>query len=129
MPVAYLNPEGLFRGTFSHVAVVTGGRTIHVSGQVALDVQGRVVGATFEEQAECVMQNLELALAAAGAEPRHVVKMNIYVRDLTSSRLKTFREIRARHFGDHRPASTLVGTPALVHEDLMLEVEAVAVVD
>jgi enamine deaminase RidA (YjgF/YER057c/UK114 family) len=75
------------------------------------------------------MQNLELALAAAGAEPRHVVKMNIYVRDLTSSRLKTFREIRARHFGEHRPASTLVGTPALVHEDLMLEVEAVAVVD
>lgn len=129
MPVAYLNPEGLSRGTYSHVAVVTGGRTIHVSGQVALDVQGRVVGTTFEEQAECVMQNLKLALAAAGAETRHVVKMNIYVRDLTSSRLKAFREIRGRHFGDHRPASTLVGTPALVHEDLMLEVEVVAVVD
>jgi enamine deaminase RidA (YjgF/YER057c/UK114 family) len=129
MPVEYLNPEGLSQGTFSHVAVVTGGRTIHVSGQVAMDEQGRVVGTTFEEQVEHVLQNLRIALAAAGAELRHVVKMNIYVRDLTGTRLKAFREIRGRHFGAHRPASTLVGTPALVHEDLMVEVEVVAVVD
>ena len=129
MPVEYLNPEGLSKGTYSHVAVVTGGRTIHVSGQVAMDEQGRVVGATFEEQAELVLRNLRTALAAAGAELRHIVKLNTYVRDLTSSRVRAFREIRGRHFGDHRPASTLVGTPALVHEDLMIEVEAVAVVD
>ncbi|MCA3181485.1 MAG: RidA family protein [Burkholderiaceae bacterium] len=129
MPVQYLNPEGLSRGTYSHTAVVTGGRTIHVSGQVAFDEHGRVAGATFEEQAERVFANLKLALGAAGAELRHVVKMNTYVRDLTGTRLKAFREIRARHFGAHQPASTLVGTPALVHEDLMLEVEVVAVVD
>lgn len=129
MPVEYLNPEGLSKGTYSHVAVVTGGRTIHVSGQVAMDAEGRVVGTTFEEQAERVLQNLVTALAAAGAELRHVVKMNTYVVGLTPARVKSFREIRGRHFGDHRPASTLVGTTALVHEDLLIEVEVVAVVD
>ena len=129
MSVQYIDPPGLSRGSYSHVAVVTGGRTIHVSGQVSMDEQGRVVGTTFEAQAERVLENLKLALAAAGAELRHVVKMNTYVRDLTSSRVKAFREIRGRHFGEHKPASTLVGTPALVHEDLMIEVEVVAVVD
>lgn len=128
MTVQFLNPTGLSTGSYSHVAVVTGGRTLHVSGQVAFDEQGRVVGTTFEQQAEQVFANLSRALAGAGAELRHVVKMNVYVRDLTSARVKAFREIRGRHLGEHRPASTLVGTTALVHEDLMLEVEVVAVV-
>jgi len=128
MPFEFFNPAGLSRGTYSHTAVVTGGRTVYVSGQVAFDEAGNVVGRTFAEQAERVFDNLRLALAAAGAEFHHIVKMNVYVRDLTSAKVKAFREIRARHFGVHQPASTLVGTPALVHEDLMLEVEVVAVV-
>jgi 2-iminobutanoate/2-iminopropanoate deaminase len=129
MAVDFINPPGLSRGTYSHAAVVTGGRLVFVSGQVAFDEHGNVVGATFAEQAERVFQNLRAALAGAGAEFRHVVKMNVYVRDLTGTRLKTFREVRVRHLGQHQPASTLVATPALVHEDLMLEVEVVAVVD
>ena len=128
MPFEFFNPAGLSRGTYSHTAVVTGGRAVYVSGQVAFDEAGNVVGRTFAEQAERVFDNLRLALAAAGAEFHHIVKMNVYVRDLTSAKVKAFREIRARHFGVHQPASTLVGTPALVHEDLMLEVEVVAVV-
>jgi enamine deaminase RidA (YjgF/YER057c/UK114 family) len=55
--------------------------------------------------------------------------MNTCVRDLTSEKVKTLRATRQRHFGTHQPASTLVATPALVHEDLMLEIEAIAVVD
>jgi enamine deaminase RidA (YjgF/YER057c/UK114 family) len=55
--------------------------------------------------------------------------MNVYVRDLTGEKVKTLRAIRQRHFGAHQPASTLVGTTALVHEDLMLEIEAIAAVD
>jgi enamine deaminase RidA (YjgF/YER057c/UK114 family) len=55
--------------------------------------------------------------------------MNVYLRDLTSEKVKTLRAIRQRHFGAHQPASTLVGTTALVHEELMLEIEAIAVVD
>ncbi len=128
MPVDFHNPPGLSRGTYSHTAVVTGGRMVFVSGQVAFDDAGNVVGTTMAEQAERVFGNLKIALAAAGAELRHIVKMNIYIRDLTASRLKAFREVRARYVS-HQPASTLVATAGLVHDDLMLEVEVVAVVD
>lgn len=130
MPVEFINPAELSQGTYSHVAAVTGGsRTLYVSGQVAMDATGQVVGKTFAEQCEQVLRNLGIALAAGGAQFHHVVKMNIYVRDLTSEKVKTLRAIRQRHFGAHQPASTLVGTTALVHEDLMLEIECVAVVE
>jgi len=123
----FLQPDGLFRGNFSHVATVQGGTTIYVSGQVAFDEEGKVAGSTFAEQTEKVFDNLELALAGAGAGLEHIVKMNIYLRDLTSEKVRVFRQIRAARLGGHKPASTLVATPALVHEDLMLEIEVVAV--
>jgi enamine deaminase RidA (YjgF/YER057c/UK114 family) len=129
MATQFTNPAGMSQGNYSHVATVTGGRLVFVSGQVAFDEQGHVVGQTMAEQAEQVFHNLKVALAAAGATLEHVVKMNIYMRDLTSSRLQAFRAVRAKHLGQHLPASTLVATPALVHEDLMLEVEVVAAVD
>jgi 2-iminobutanoate/2-iminopropanoate deaminase len=129
MAVDYINPQGLSRGTYSHAAVVNGGRLVFISGQVAFDESGKVVGTTFAEQAERVFHNLGLALGAAGAGFQDIVKMNVYVRDLTSARLQAFRGVRSRHLGEHQPASTLVATPALVHEDLMLEVEVVAVID
>jgi 2-iminobutanoate/2-iminopropanoate deaminase len=130
MPVEFINPAELSQGTYSHVAAVSGGsRTLYVSGQVAMDAAGQVVGRTFAEQCEQVLRNLGLALAAAGAQFHHIVKMNVYVRDLTSEKVKTLRAIRQRHFGAHQPASTLVGTTALVHEDLMLEIECVAVLE
>ena len=130
MPVEFINPAELSQGTYSHVAAVSGGaRTLYVSGQVAMDAGGKIVGSSFAEQAEQVLHNLGLALAAGGAQFHHIVKMNAYVRDLTTDKVKTLRAIRQRHFGSHQPASTLVGTPALVHEDLMLEIECVAVLD
>ena len=130
MPVEYINPAELSQGTYSHVAAVSGGsRTLYVSGQVAMDAAGQVVGKTFAEQAEQVLRNLGIALAAGGAQFHHIVKMNVYVRDLTTEKVKTLRAIRQKHFGAHQPASTLVGTTALVHEDLMLEIEVIAVVE
>ncbi|MBS1177991.1 MAG: RidA family protein [Proteobacteria bacterium] len=130
MPVEFINPSELNQGTYSHVAAVSGGgRTLYVSGQVAMDAAGKVVGQTFAQQAEQVLRNLGLALAAGGAQFHHIVKMNVYVRDLTTEKVKTLRAIRQRNFGGHQPASTLVGTTALVHEDLMLEIECVAVID
>ena len=101
-------------------------------GAAELQLARRALGdveAWFAEQAERVFDNLKVALAAGGAEFRHVVKLNTYVRDLTSAKVVLLREIRTRRFEGHLPASTLVATPALVHEDMMLEVEAIAVVD
>jgi enamine deaminase RidA (YjgF/YER057c/UK114 family) len=128
MSVEYINPPGLSKGAYSHVAVVNSGRMIFISGQVATDPSGHIVGTTFSEQATQVFENLKIALAASGATFSNIVKMNSYVRDLTGARVKTLREVRIKYLGDHLPASTLVATPGLVHEDMMLEVEVVAVV-
>lgn len=128
MSVEFINPTGLSKGSYSHTAVISGGKMIFISGQVASNAAGQIVGATFEEQAKQVFENLRVALRAGGADFSNVVKMNTYVRDLTSARVKLFRETRAQYMGGHQPASTLVATPGLVHEDMMLEVEVVAVI-
>ena len=72
------------------------------------------------------MENLKAALAAAGATFENVVKVNTYVTDM--SQLKALREIRSGYFGSNPPASTLVQVVALAVPDLMIEVEAIAVV-
>jgi enamine deaminase RidA (YjgF/YER057c/UK114 family) len=128
MMVEFINPPGLSKGSYSHVAVVNSGRMIFISGQVAANAAGQIVGTTFAEQATQVFENLKVALHAGGADFSNVVKMNTYVRDLTGTRVKAFREIRTKYLGEHSPASTLVATPGLVHEDMMLEVEVIAVV-
>ncbi len=128
MSVEFINPPGLSKGTYSHVAVVSSGRMVFISGQVATNQAGQIVGTTFAEQATQVFENLKIALAASGANFSNIVKMNSYIRDLTGARVKAFREVRGKYLGDHLPASTLVATPGLVHEDMMLEVEVIAVV-
>lgn len=126
--VRYLNPPTLSAPTgYSHVAEVTGGRTIYIAGQVAFDNSGKVVGeGDFAAQTTQVFENLKLALAAVGATFENVVKVNTYVTDM--SQLQTLREIRGRYYGKFAPASTLVEIRRLAHPDLMIEIEAVAVV-
>ena len=126
--VRYLNPPTLSAPTgYSHVAEVSGGRTIYIAGQVAFDNSGKVVGkGDFGAQATQVFENLKLALAAVGATFENVVKVNTYVTDM--SHLQTLREIRVKYYGEFAPASTLVEIGKLANPDLMIEIEAVAVV-
>src|SRR5215831_5966911 len=111
---------------FSHVAKVTGGQTIYVAGQVALDAARTVVGrGDFRVQAEQVFANIQAALAAAGADFNHVVKLNMYVLDMAD--LPALREVRDRYVNTQTPpASTLVEVRRLAQEDFLLEVEAIA---
>jgi enamine deaminase RidA (YjgF/YER057c/UK114 family) len=99
---------------------------VYISGQVAFDASGALVGKDdFIAQTRQVMENLKAALAAAGATFENVVKVNTYVTDL--SQIQALREIRASYFGPNPPASTLVQIVALATPDLMIEVEAIAV--
>lgn len=129
MTVEYLNPPGLAEGPHSHVAVVTGGRTIYVAGQVAADLDWQVVGPDFEGQVRQVFENLRIALEAAGAGLSDVVKMNIYICGLNAEKLAAFRQVRGTFMGTHRPASTLVDTRALIDPNFEIEIEVVAVVE
>ena len=126
-----LNPAGLVRPTgYSHVVATRGGKQVFVSGQISLDGEGNLVGkGDLKAQAEKVFENLRVALAAAGATPEDVVKLNTYVVGYKPSDLAVLREVRSRAFGDTAlAASTLVGVQALAREGLLIEVEAIAVV-
>lgn len=128
MPTStFSNPPGLSepRG-YTHLVDVPAGRTLYVSGQVAFDEKGNVVGlGDVRAQTEQVFHNLKVALESAGASFKDVVKMNWYVRD--ASKIAIYREVRERFFGEGpRPASTLVEVKSLVRDDLLIEVEAIA---
>jgi reactive intermediate/imine deaminase len=122
------NPPALSAPTgYTHIVEVTGpNKTIYISGQIAFDKDGKLVGAgDMQAQAEQVFKNLEAALTAAGAKFSDVVKMNSYITDM--SRIQAVRDVRARYFKDSLPASTFVQVAGLVRPDLLLEIEVVAV--
>jgi enamine deaminase RidA (YjgF/YER057c/UK114 family) len=125
------NPPGLWQpSTFSQVGTTRGGTTIYISGQTARDPAGKVVGeGDLKAQTEQVFENLKIALAAVKANFNAVVKLNTYVKDLRPDDRVMIAETIGRYFpAGRRPAHTLVGVPALATSELLIEIEAVAVV-
>jgi enamine deaminase RidA (YjgF/YER057c/UK114 family) len=125
----FLNPETMHRPTgYTHVVEVTAGRPVYIAGQVAIDPAGTLVGrGDVRAQAGQVFENLRAALEAVGAGFGEVVKLTIYLVD--AAHLPAVREVRDRYVDTARPpASTAVQVSRLVMDDLLLEVEAVAVV-
>ncbi len=126
------NPQGLAvpRG-YSHTVTVSGGRTVYIAGQVAYNAQGEVVGkGDLRAQMRQALENLRLALAGSGASFKDIVKWNTYVVGFKPEQLPILREVRAEILKDvPPPASTLIGVQALANPDLLIEIEAVAVVD
>jgi reactive intermediate/imine deaminase len=121
------NPPTLSKPTgYMHIVEVNGpGKTIYISGQIALDRDGNVVGAgNMKAQAEQVFKNLQAALEAAGAKFSDVVKMNTFITDMEQA--PAVREVRARYFGDTTPASTLVQVVRLARPEFLLEIEVIA---
>lgn len=113
---------------YSHVAEVpAGNRLIFIAGQVALDKEGSLVGiGDLRAQTNQVFQNLRLALDAAGATFNDVVKLNVYVLDV--GQIATIREVRDTYVNTAAPpASTLVEVRRLFRDEVLIEVEAVAV--
>ncbi len=126
-----LNPAALSAPTgYSHVTTVSGGTAVYVSGQIAFDQAGQVVGrGDMGAQARQVFENLKAALAAVGATFKDIIKLNTYVVDITPERVAAVRTVRRDYFGDGPyPSSTTVGVTGLVHPDLMLEIEVIAFV-
>jgi enamine deaminase RidA (YjgF/YER057c/UK114 family) len=131
MKIEHDNPTALCP-TFgwTHLVSVTGGKTIYISGQVSVNERGEVVGkGDLQAQVDQAFRNVKLALVAAGATFRDVVKTNLYVVGLRPEHVPIIREVRSRYVAaDHPPVSTLVGVSALVGPDWLIEIEAVAVV-
>jgi len=109
---------------FTHV--VRAGRLVFVSGCVATDAEGRTVGGgDVVAQARQVHENLKTCLAAAGATFADVCKVTVFLKDVADR--EKVNIARREYFGPHRPASTLVQIARLVRDDLLVEIEAIAV--
>jgi reactive intermediate/imine deaminase len=104
------------------------GNMVFVSGQLARDAEGRVVGkGDMAAQTRQVILNIERVLRAAGAELRHVVKLTAFMTDM--DRAKEAWAVREEYFAAHPPASTGVEVRRLTHPDFLIEIEAIAVLD
>ena len=135
MSVELINPNGIFEpDTYSQVAVGRGTKTIYLSGEVALDVQGNLVGkGDLASQSEQVYLNVAAALQGIGASFQDVAKVTVYVVDWTPDKMEqlvsgAMRAAEKLGF-DPRRAMTLIGVASLAMPEFLIEVEAVAVVD
>ena len=134
MKIQHINSEDLFRSLqfgFTQVISAQGGRTIRCSGQTAWDKDMKIVGeGDFAAQAKAVYENVRIALASAGAEPRDIVRMRTYIVDYKPDYLEPFGLATAAFFGDHPPpAATLIAVAGLAMPEFMIEIEVTAVID
>jgi 2-iminobutanoate/2-iminopropanoate deaminase len=127
-PPRYINPPSLVKPTgYTHVVVAPDGRTAYVAGQVAFDSTGQIVGAgDFSTQAERVFQNLRRALTSVGGSLDNVVKTTTFITDLKN--VPALRDVRGKYLDSRRPpANTLLVVSSLARPELMIEVEAIAI--
>ena len=122
-------PELLKIPEIVNVSIATGTRIAHISGQTAVDTEGKVVGTTHLEQSRLAFRNLRTALEAAGATLADVAKLNIYMVDYSWDALEALMAAAQEVFGEEYPltANTLVGVASLWLPELLVEVDAVAV--
>jgi 2-iminobutanoate/2-iminopropanoate deaminase len=124
-PTTVAAPKG-----YSQAAVVDLGtcKMVILSGQVPLDPQGGLVGKDdLEKQAEQVFRNIKAIVTDAGGTMDDVVRLGFYLTDLT--KLAAVRTVRDRYMNTKTPpASTLVQVAKLYRDDVLIEVEATAII-
>ncbi|HEV2755168.1 MAG TPA: RidA family protein [Actinomycetota bacterium] len=124
-PPSLAPPQG-----FAHAVVAARGRTVYLGGQVASDTRGRVVGDTVTAQFEIAAANVAKAMRAAGAEPSHLVSLQIFVTDVEAYRadLSSIGDAYRSHFGSHYPAMALFEVSRLFDPAALVELVGIAVI-
>jgi 2-iminobutanoate/2-iminopropanoate deaminase len=104
------------------------GDILFISGQAAIDGKGEIVGVgDFDAQAAQAFGNLDRVLRAGGSSLANVIKVTIFLRDM--SNFSKIVELRGRYFTAPYPADTIVEVSSLYSPDALIEIEAIAVVD
>ena len=127
-----VNPPSMYAAVpfgFSHAVEQTGGRTLHLAGQVAWNAKGELVGAgDLVAQTRQALANLREVLAACGATPADVVRLRTYVVNHSPDKLGPVSgEIVAFYGGAEPAANTFLGVQSLALPDFLVEIEATAV--
>ncbi|HEY7362785.1 MAG TPA: RidA family protein [Methylomirabilota bacterium] len=101
---------------------------LFISGKLATDEEGRVVGRTMREQTRRVLDNIKAILEREGGSFDDVVRVRVYVTQLDQQSLRDIHEVRSGYFREGRyPASTLVRVDQLVRDGALIEIDADAV--
>ena len=123
-----INPPGHIIPGISQGMLIESGRMFVLSGHVPFDAQGRVAGADVPAQLEQVFQNLGATLQAAGTNFHAIARLTIYVCNYEPILLPAVRAVRDRWINSEKPpASALIGVASLFHPDVLVEVDAIAV--
>jgi reactive intermediate/imine deaminase len=123
-----LYPKGMLkpRGSYSQVVSSDPGRMIFTAGQVALDDEGKIVGVgDIRAQTRQVFENIKRAMEAAGGTLNDIVSMTVYTTNAKFS--PEVSEVRRQVFGSNLPASTQVQVAALMRPELLIEINAIAI--
>jgi len=121
------NPPDLWQpfGPFSQIAVQGDGRIVHLKGQVALDRDGRMVGAgDMRAQLQHVLENIRIALASVGGEIGDILSLTNYVTDMDA--FLAAGDIRRAFFALPYPVTTTVEVSRLYDRALLVEVSVIA---
>jgi len=123
--VEYVKVENTYATGGMYSQAVKADRLLFISGQVALDKEGNLVGkGDITIQTQQVMENLKATLEAAGCTFKDVIRISIFLVNLDDR--PKFHDVRKRYFGHSVPASTLLVVKSLANTDFLVEVEAVA---
>ena len=126
------NPQGLSQPTgYSQVVTIKGKyKTIHLGGKAGI-YEDDTFPESLEEQSDLTFENIRIALAAAGASPKDVVDIQIYIVDLQDIDFDTnpvYADVRNFFPLGHKPTSMVIGVSALAYPGLLVEVNVKAVI-
>jgi 2-iminobutanoate/2-iminopropanoate deaminase len=122
-----MTPEARPVANYKMATRQEGGQLLYISGQVARDTNGNVVGTgDMRTQAREVFQNLRQVLQAAGGDLKDLMKITTYITNIED--FPTLAEVRSEVFQGELPASTLIVVKSLFHPDFLIEVEGIAAI-
>ena len=134
MPKEYLNPKDLFHSLqygFSQVVTTSGGKTVHLSGQVGWDEREEMaVGSDLGAQLRQAVRNIETAMRAASGSLHDVVSMRLYIVEEKRHEMHVVSGVLKEFFPVERaPATTWIIVRGLANEEFLIEIEAVGVIE
>ena len=136
MPVRLFSPDALMQPVpYHHVAVGTGSRHVHVAGQIARDADGAATSpGDLARQVAQALRNTHVGLTSAGASFADVVRLTFYVTGWSPAQIEAFmagvHEVAAEiELPVPLPPASLIGVDYLFEPDVLVEVEAIAILD
>lgn len=126
-------PREYFKGTaeedraYSPAIKVTGGTTVYLAGVGATtDAHGKSLGGDFEGQVRATFERIRANLARAGGDLEDIVTMTVFIKDMQYG--THFTQLRKEYFTRGYPCSALIGIDSLARAEMMVEIQAIAVI-